>query len=380
MSKRRNSGAGRARRMPRNHSAGVGSLPVEASTINANGSKSPVQADLAFTFGEPESVIDRREIFDLFEVAHNGRWYEPPISLIGLGRSYRMAPHHQSAILLKRNLLTASFVPSRWFSLAEFEKWALDFLVMGNGYVERVDNLNGRPLALRTSPAAWTRVGIKPDQFFWAPRTGWTSDEVEYRPGSIFHLMEPDPMQEIYGMPEYLSALQSGLLNEAATIFRRRYYLNGSHAGFILYVADEGMDNASVEALRKALRGAKGPGNFKNMFVHSPKGKADGIKLLPIAEVGSKDEFLNIKSVTAEDLLAAHRTPPQLLGIVPKNTGGFGNVNDAAAVFYEMEIMPIQRRMAALNDWLGVPAVAFERPAIALPAGQGGAGAATARA
>jgi PBSX family phage portal protein len=347
---------------------------TENASLPAVADKAPERtgSELAFTFGDPESVIDRREMYDMFEVAHNNRWYEPPISLIGLGRAYRMAPHHQSAILLKRNLLTASFVPSRWLSMAEFEKWAVDFLVMGNGYMERVDNMAGRPLALRCSPAAWTRVGLLPDQFFWAPRTGWISDAIEYRAGSVFHMKEPDPMQEIYGMPEYLSALQSGLLNEAATIFRRRYYLNGSHAGFILYLADEGMGDASIEAIRKALRGAKGMGNFKNLFIHSPKGKPDGIKLLPIAEVGSKDEFLNIKSVTAEDLLAAHRTPPQLLGIVPKNTGGFGNVNDAAAVFYEMEIMPIQRRMLAMNDWLGVPAVAFERPAIALPVRQAG--------
>lgn len=324
--------------------------------------------EVAFTFGDPESVIDRREIFDLFEVAHNNRWYEPPVSLAGLGRAYRMAPHHQSAILLKRNLLTASFVPSRWFSMAEFELFALDWLVMGNAFLERADNLAGRPLGLRCSKAAWTRVGLAPGQFFWVPRTGWISDATEYRPGTILHLKEPDPMQEIYGMPEYLSALQSGLLNEAATIFRRRYYLNGSHAGFILYLSDEGMSDASIEAVRKALRGAKGMGNFRNLFIHSPKGKPDGIKLLPIAEVGSKDEFLNIKSVTAEDLLAAHRVPPQLLGIVPKNTGGFGNVNDAAAVFYEMEILPIQRRMLAINDWLGVEAVRFERPAIALGA------------
>lgn len=335
--------------------------------------------EMAFTFGDPESVIDRREIFDMFEVAHNGRWYEPPISLTGLGRSYRMAPHHQSAILLKRNLLTASFVPSRWFSMAEFELFALDWLVMGNAYLERADNLTGRPLAVRSSKAAWTRVGLQPGQFFWVPRSGWISDAVEYRPGSIFHIMEPDPMQEIYGMPEYLSALQSGLLNEAATIFRRRYYLNGSHAGFILYLSDEGIGEEGAEAIRKALRQAKGMGNFRNLFIHSAKGKPDGIKLLPIAEVGSKDEFLNIKSVTSEDLLAAHRTPPQLLGIVPKNTGGFGNVKDAAAVFYEMEIMPIQRRMLAINDWLGVEAVKFERPAIALPVTNPGASA-TARA
>lgn len=84
-------------------------------------------------------------------------------------------------------------------------------------------------------------------------------------------------------------------------------------------------------------------------------------------EVGPKDEFLNIKSVTADDLLAAHRVRPQLPGSVPKNTGGFGKVNDAAAVFYAMEMMPIHRRMLVINDWLGVEVVWFERPAIALP-------------
>ena len=58
--------------------------------------------------------------------------------------------------------------------------------------------------------------------------------------------------------------------------------------------------------------------------------------------------------------------PPQLIGMVPKGTSGFGNVNDAAAVFYELEIMPIQQRFLEVNDWLGVEAIAFERPAIAI--------------
>lgn len=367
MTKRSN----RARRMTQN-------LPVVANAINADGSRTPVEAEMAFTFGEPESVIDRSEIFNLFEVVQNGRWYEPPISLQGLGRAYRMSPHHQSAILLKRNLLTASFVPSRWFPMAQFEKWALDYLIFGNAYLERVDNLSGRPLGLRCSPAAWTRVGVKAGQYWWVPRNTWTLDAVEYRAGSVFHLLEADPMQEIYGMPEYLGGLQSGLLNEAATIFRRRYYLNGAHAGFILHLVDEGLSNDSVEAIRKALRGAKGMGNFKNLFIHSPRGKPEGLKLHPIAEIGAKDEFLNIKNVTSEDLLAAHRVPPQLLGIVPKNTGGFGNVTDAAAMFFDLEIAAIMRRMLAVNDWLGVEAIRFERPPYAI-ATQIGAGA-TARA
>ncbi|RZM05462.1 MAG: capsid portal protein, partial [Sphingomonas sp.] len=33
----------------------------------------------AFSFGDPEPVNSRREILDMLECPHNGRWYEPPI-------------------------------------------------------------------------------------------------------------------------------------------------------------------------------------------------------------------------------------------------------------------------------------------------------------
>lgn len=311
-----------------------------------------------FTFGDPEAVLDKRDLFDLFETTHNSKWFEPPIPMVALGKTYRMASHHQSAILLKRNLLAGSFVPSRWFTRAEFASWALDWLIFGNAYLERIDNLANRPMQLRQSPAAYTRVGVKPD-VFWFVRSPVLGQAHEFRPGSVFHLSEPDPLQEIYGMPEYLSALQSGLLNEAATLFRRRYYKNGSHAGFILYISEEGLTEKDSGSIRKALRDAKGPGNFRNLYLHIPKGKKDGVQLLPIGEVSAKDDFLNIKDVTRDDILAAHRVPPQLLGVVPKNTGGFGNVIDAASTFYELEILPIQNRMLELNEWLGLEAVKF---------------------
>lgn len=42
--------------------------------------------------------------------------------------------------------------------------------------------------------------------------------------------MEPNLNQEIYGMPEYLCAISSALLNKSATLLRRKYYINDSHA------------------------------------------------------------------------------------------------------------------------------------------------------
>jgi hypothetical protein len=175
------------------------------------------------------------------------------------------------------------------------------------------------------------------------------------REASLVALLTPDMSHRSV----YLSALQSALLNEAATLFRRRYYLNGSHAGFILYATGE-FDEGDVDSMREALKNSKGPGNFRNLFVHAPSGKEGGIKLLPIAEVGAKDEFLGIKNTTRDDVLAAHRVPPQLLGIIPANAGGFGNVTDATDTFFELEIDPIQATFAEVNDWLGLPAITFK--------------------
>lgn len=333
-------------------------LPVPAPSADLPDAAAP-GADL-FTFGDPEAVLDRRELFDLFETIDNGRWYEPPVPPVALGKTYRMAPHHQSALLLKRNLLVGSFMPSRWLARSDFSRWALDFLLMGNGYLERQDNLAGRPLKLAPSLAAYTRVGVKPGQF-WFVRPGLGLGQAhEFRPGSVHQLMEPDPLQEVYGQPEYLSALQSGLLNEAATIFRRRYYKNGSHAGFILYVSEAGFNQADSERLKQQLGQAKGVGNFRNLYLHIPGGKKDGVQIMPVSEVAAKDNFLEIKEATRDDVLAAHRVPPQLLGVVPKNTGGFGNVIDAAKTFYGLEIVPIMRRMEEVNDWLGLQAITFK--------------------
>jgi PBSX family phage portal protein len=232
-----------------------------------------------------------------------------------------------------------------------------DYLVFGNAYLEQRPNLLGATMRLDHALAKYTRRGLLPGQFFFIP--GY-NQETEFRRGSLVQIAQADVNQEIYGVPEYLSALQSALLNEAATLFRRRYYLNGSHAGYILYATGE-IDENDTTALRDALKASKGPGNFKNLFVHAPNGKEGSLKILPIAEVGAKDEFLGIKNATRDDVLAAHRVPPQLLGIVPaQGSSGFGNPLQATDMFFELEIEPLQATWIDLNDELGFEAVRFK--------------------
>lgn len=310
---------------------------------------------MAFTFGDPEPVLEGRDILDLSESWWTGQWFEPPISLSGLAKSFRANPHHASAIQVKRNILASCYVPHPKLSRTDFGALALDFLILGNGWLERINNRFGNALTIRRLPAKYMRRAKEKRAVFMPDyyQRQW------YEPGKTFQLIEPDINQELYGVPEYIAALQAAWLNEAATLFRRKYYKNGSHAGFILYMTDAMQNEDDIENLKKALRDSKGPGNFRNLLLYAPGGKKDGIQLMPIAEVTAKDEFLNIKNISRDDVLAAHRVPPQLMGIVPSNVGGFGDVEKAATVFARNELAPLQERMKEINDWIGEEVIRF---------------------
>ncbi len=311
----------------------------------------------AFTFGEPQPM-DRASLLDYTECVSTGRWYEPPISPEGLAGAFKTAPHHSSAIYVKRNMLVATYVPHPALAVDEFGALCLDYLTFGNAYLEEERAVSGRLMRLRRSPAKFTRRGLKPRNFWFVP---YTREAHEFQT-PVVHLKDCDVNQEVYGVPEYLSALHSAQLNKSATLFRRKYYDNGSHAGFILYMSDPAQDQQDVDAMRDALRKSKGPGNFRNLFMYSPNGKKDGIQLIPISEVSARDNFADIKNISRDDVLAAHRVPPQLLGVVPDNAGGFGDVEKAEGSFYRLEVKPLQVRMQALNAMLGVEVIRFRDP------------------
>ena len=205
------------KRTPRRAAAPAFSNTVPAPAAATGSALSNVsQASAqAFTFGDPVPVLDGREILDYCEAWLNGKWYEPPISWEGLARSFRAATHHASALYFKRNVLASTFVPHRLLSRDTFGKFALDFLTFGNAYLERTPNILGRDLGLRHSLAMYMRRGQALDTYYFV-QGFWK--EHEFKPGSVFHLIEPDINQEVYGLPEYLSTLQAAWLNESATL------------------------------------------------------------------------------------------------------------------------------------------------------------------
>jgi len=125
-------------------------------------------------------------------------------------------------------------------------------------------------------------------------------------------------------------------------------------------MTDAAQSSSDVDRMRQVMSDTKGLGNFRNLFMYAPNRKPDGIKILLLSEVATKDDFFNIKKASRDDLLSAHRVPPQMMGIIPVNSGGFGDAVKASQVFVRNELTPLPERMKEINNWLGEQVVAFK--------------------
>lgn len=232
--------------------------------------KSQTSAE-AFSFGDPFLFWTAENYWTMWNAYRWTVGMSRPSALTDW-RTFRAAVHHSSPIAVKCNILTSTYIPHPLLSQQAFSRFVQDYLVFGNAYLEKRTNRFGEVIALEPTLAKYTRRGLDLDTY-WFVQYGMTTQPYQFTKGSIFHLMEPDINQEIYGLPGYLSAIPSALLNESATLFRRKYYINGSHAGFIMYMTDAAQNQEDVNNLRNAMKSAKGPGNFRNLFMYSPNGK-----------------------------------------------------------------------------------------------------------
>ena len=302
-----------------------------------------------FSFGAPESVLasNMGEYLGVF-ASDDGRIYKPPVSRTGLAKLLRANAHHGTIPRFKRNLLLRDFKPSAGCSAQTMGRAALDFMVFGECYFQRLRNIIGQVLELRHLPAINMRRKVGGGFVMLLPN----GQELHFAEDEVEHVMDYDVEQDVYGVPDYLGGMHSLLLNESATLFRRRYYNNGAHAGFIFYTNDPDLSEEDEEALKSQIGASKGVGNFRSMFVNIPGGDEKAIQIIPVGDVATKDEFERIKNITRADVIAAWRINPSLAGIMPENAGGFGDIEKIDRVYTNNEIRPICRLFLQINDVL----------------------------
>lgn len=259
---------------------------VEAPQTQSSGA-------LAFSFGDPESVLNNSpgDYLGVFLSPHD--YYEPPVSLRGLGKILRANGHHCTIPPFRRNRLLQYYKTGSAISDDSLGNASIDYDVFGNCYLQKVFNRFGQAIGYKHLPALTMRRMKEADRYCQLRTNG--DQPLKFEPGEVVHLKEYDVMQSIYGIPQYYGGIQSIMLSEDATLFRRKYYVNGAHMGYILYTSDSSLDPKDEEAIKNAVKESKGVGNFRSLYLNIPNGKKESVQLIPVGDIATKDEYERIK-------------------------------------------------------------------------------------
>ncbi len=301
--------------------------------------------------GPPELVLTSGT--DYQEVWFDGDYdhWTVPINRLALARLPNACAQHGGVLYARRNMVTANYIDGGGLTRSDLQAAVFNYLAFGDVPILKLRNLLGRVVGLHVLPSIYMRR--KKDFSFTILQKG---EPLNYAPDDIIFLSQYDPQQQMYGLPDYVGGINSALLNSEATVFRRRYYNNGAHMGGILYTNDPNMTEEVEREVKKKIEQSRGLGNFRNMFINIPNGKEKGVQFLPVGDISAKDEFANIKNITAQDVLTAHRFPAGLAGIIPQNTAGLGDPIKARDTYRMDEVIPMQNMFArAINTDPDVP-------------------------
>ena len=317
----------------------------------------------AFSFGDPETVLET-SMGDYMGMFIHGQhdYYEPPYDQKGLAKLLKANPHHGTIPFFKANLLRKWYVDNEFLPAEQLHSASMDLDVLGHCYFKKIYNRydKSRVLRLEHVPGMKMRRKRKKDQYCLLVDG---KEPIDFKVGEIVQLKKYDLMQQIYGCPEYIGAINSILLNEDATLFRRKYYTNGAHMGYIFYTANANFDEKDEKALKEQIKNSKGVGNFKSMFLNIPGGDKDTVQIIPIGDISTKDEMAKIKDITRDDILAAWRVRAELAGMMPVVVGGTGDLDKISKMNFENEVEPAQLFMLQLNKVLAADRqITFTRP------------------
>ncbi|MFA9499913.1 phage portal protein [Mannheimia sp. E30BD] len=279
--------------------------------------------------------------------------YETPVNRFALAKLPYQNAQHCGILQSRANMISAGYEKGI-LSRMDMRALCQNLIQFGDVGILKLRNRFGKVIGLHVLSSLYLRKK-KEGGFRYLVRKSLLdiqcNEMIDYAEHDIIFIKLYDPLQQIYGTPDYLGGLQSALLNSDATIFRRRYYSNGAHMGFILYTTDPDMDEEMENELANKIANSQGVGNFKSVYLNIPGGDPEGVKVIPIGDTGKKDEFGTIKQISAQDILTAHRFPPGLGGIIPSNSGGLGDPLKYREAYQLDEVFPMQELISdAINS------------------------------
>ncbi|MRT10780.1 phage portal protein [Enterobacteriaceae bacterium RIT711] len=303
-------------------------------------------------FGNPERSILNPLEYEPVYFDSSSMYYTPPVNRLALAELPDINGQHGGILRARTNMITADLISGGGMLQDDIQATILNLLTFGDVALLKLRNAFGKVIGLLPLPSLYTRRG-KNGKFYVLQKSG----HLEYASADIIFVKLYDTRQQVYGKPDYLGGINSAMLNNEATKFRRRYYNNGAHLGYILYTTDPNMTDEMEDEMTKNIAEGKGAGNFKSMLINIPNGKEKGVQLLPVSDIGAKDEFVSIKNISMQDILNAHRFPPGLAGMMPNNNSSFPDIAKTREAYQRDEVIPVQKLISdAVNTDKEIPA------------------------
>lgn len=297
----------------------------------------------SIAFERPETVLTDLTYYHNACNEYERDCYTIPIDRLALSQLPNINAQHGGIVQARRNMLLSTYKSGGLSNMQAMSAF-LDLIIFGDCYLLKLRNAFGHVVGLTPLMSLYVRAQKNDDE---NEITGFVfpnkNETIIYSVDDVIQVKMPDTQQYVYGLPDYLGGVNSAMLNSESTMFRRRYYNNGAHMGYIFYVNDPNITDEVENEIKERIENSKGVGNFKNMFVSIPEGNPDGIKLIPVGDLNSaKDEFANIKNISAQDLLNAHRFPAGLSGVIPANGSNTGDVTKLRKNYMATETKVLQ--------------------------------------
>jgi capsid portal protein len=171
-------------------------------------------------FSMPEAVMPNMWLtdYDSLYFNDNDGYWEPPIDrdlLAGLTR--RNAQH--GGIVYARAKMAAARYESGGMSSEQMEAAFLNLVQFGDVALLKIRNGFKQVVRLFPLPSYRTRVASDGGAVVLERE----NQVKKYKASDIVWVKQYDVVQQVYGCPDYLGAMQAALLNEDATLFRRKY-------------------------------------------------------------------------------------------------------------------------------------------------------------